>query len=200
MPFMYFALYMVAETLTFWAVSKWIGVGWALIALFVTMFFGMSIAGLEVRRLMGKQVERTGDGTYVVRGGNVGKTASNVGLTLVGGMLLSLPGFLTTILGALFIFSPTRAVFRTVMAASLYRKIENMGVKIYEATPMAQQHDSYGDFGSFGRGQATQSGHPSTQDAGPHEVLDEEEIRRWSENLDPDDFGPSGGESKGGKS
>ena len=66
MPFMYFALYMVAETLTFWAVSKWIGVGWALIALFVTMFFGMSIAGLEVRRLMGKQVERTGDGTYAV--------------------------------------------------------------------------------------------------------------------------------------
>ena len=43
---MYFALYMVAETLTFWAVSTWIGVGWALIALFVTMFFGMSIAGI----------------------------------------------------------------------------------------------------------------------------------------------------------
>ena len=74
MPFFYFALYMVAETLTFWAVSTWIGVGWALIALFVTMFFGMSIAGIEVRRLMGKQVERTGDGTYVVRGGNMGKT------------------------------------------------------------------------------------------------------------------------------
>ena len=119
MPFMYFALYMVAETLTFWAVSKWIGVGWALIALFVTMFFGMSIAGLEVRRLMGKQVERTGDGTYVVHAGNVGKTASNVGLTLVGGMLLSLPGFLTTILGALFIFSPTRCPpIRRSMATS----------------------------------------------------------------------------------
>ena len=115
-------------------------------------------------------------------------------------MLLSLPGFLTTILGALLIFSPTRAIIRTVMAASLYRKIENMGVKIYEATPMAQQHDTYGDFGSFGRGQAAHSGHPSTQDAGPHEVLDEEEIRRWTENLDPDDFGPAGGETKGGKS
>ena len=66
MPFFYFALYMVAETLTFWAVSTWIGVGWALIALFVTMFFGMSIAGIEVRRLMGKQVERTGDGTCLL--------------------------------------------------------------------------------------------------------------------------------------
>lgn len=200
MPFLYFALYMVAETLTFWAVSTWIGVGWALIALFVTMFFGMSIAGIEVRRLMGKQVERTADGTYVVRTGNMGKTASNVGLTLVGGMLLSLPGFLTTLLGALLIFSPTRAIFRTIMAASMYRKIENMGIKIYEATPMAQQHDSYGDFGSFGHGQAAQSGHPSTQEPGTHGVLDEEEIRRWTENLDPDDFGPAGGESTGGKS
>ena len=62
MPFLYLVLYMLAETLAFWAVAEWIGVFWALIALFITMFFGMSIASIEVRRLMGKQVEQAGDG------------------------------------------------------------------------------------------------------------------------------------------
>lgn len=200
MPILYLVLYMLAETLAFWAVAEWIGVFWALIALFITMFFGMSIAGIEVRRLMGKQVEQAGDGTYYVRDDNVGKTAGNVGLTLAGGMLLSLPGFLTSFLGILLIFAPTRSLFRKFMAVSIYRKVERMGVCIYEASPMAQQHDSYGNFGSFGQAAGQSFGQSSGQ-SDSHEVIDEEELRNWSENLDPDDFGPRGGDdnSQGGK-
>ncbi|MBK4140917.1 FxsA family protein [Corynebacterium macginleyi] len=192
MPFLYLVLYMLAETVAFWAVAEFLGLFWTLIVLFITMFFGMSIAGIEVRRLMSKQVEQASDGTYYVRDNNMGLTAGNVGLTLAGGMLLSLPGFLTSLLGILLIFAPTRSLFRKVMAVSIYRKVEKMGARIYEASPMAQQHDSYGNFGSFGQ---------SSGQNESHEVIDEEELRHWSENLKPDDFGPHSGDenSQGGE-
>ena len=74
-----------------------------------------------------------------------------------------------------------------------------MGVRIYEASPMAQQHDSYGNFGSFGQASGQSFGQSSGQ-SDSHEVIDEEELRKWSENLDPDDFGPRGdGNSQDGK-
>lgn len=185
MPFLYLVLYMLAETVAFWAVAEFLGLFWTFIVLFITMFFGMSIAGFEVRRLMSKQVEQASDGTYFVRDNNMGLTAGNVGLTLAGGMLLSLPGFLTSLLGILLIFAPTRSLFRRVMAVSIYRKVEKMGTRIYEASPLSQQHDSYGNFGSFGQ---------SSGQTGSHEVIDEDELRHWSENLEPDDFGPRSGD------
>lgn len=64
MPFVLFIAYTLLETLAFWAVAKWIGILWALVALFVTMFFGMSIAGIEIRRIMSRQIVRGQDGIY----------------------------------------------------------------------------------------------------------------------------------------
>ncbi|MDO5031602.1 FxsA family protein [Corynebacterium sp.] len=180
MPFVLFFAYIFLETLAFWAVANWIGVLWAVLALFITMFFGMSIAGLEVRRIMSRGVTQTAEGVYVVTDPTPGKTAGNVGLTMVGGILLSLPGFVSTIVGLLLIFAPTRALIRAILAASLYRKIENMGVRIFEASPMAQHRDNYGSFGSS----AAQPG-----GADGDLVIDEEEIRRWSDSVRPEDFG-----------
>lgn len=176
MPFIAFFIYMVAEAVAFWAVSSWIGVGWALVALFATMFFGMSIAALEVRRIMSSQVHRKPDGTLVAQPANPGRTAGNVGLTLAGGVLLTLPGFITTAMGILLIFPPTRAFIRTLVTVKLLRTVERLGVRVYEASPMAEHHTSYGTFNS------------SADDL----VIDEDEIRRWSENADPDDFGKGG--------
>lgn len=208
MPLIYFIAYMILETLSFWAVSSWIGVGWALLALVVTMLFGMSIATMEVRRLMSSQVVQGEDGSLHVRDGKPGRMAGNVGLTMVGGILLTLPGFVTTFLGILFIFPPTRAVLRTVLTLQIFRAIENAGIRLYNASPMSQSSTSYGTFGRPGdqgagrdttaARRAAAGGHPSAQS---HEVIDEEideeEIRRWSESLNPEDFGPTDGPNDG---
>ena len=180
MPFLLFVAYLVLETLTFWAVVSLIGVGWALVALFATMFFGMSIAGWEARRIMSSKVVRQEDGTAVMQDDTPGKTAGNVGLTMVGGILLTLPGFFTTLVGLLFLFPPTRALLRGFIAFRLLRSVENFGVRLYDRSPMSQQHDSYGSFGGPAGGAG--ASHEPT-------VLEEEEIRRWSENANPSDFG-----------
>lgn len=189
MPFVLFIAYVLLESVAFWTVTKWLGILGAVLALFITMFFGMTIAAWEVRRIMRRQVVRGEDGIYYMDGKQAGKTAGNVGLTLAGGMLLSMPGFVSTIVGALLIFAPTRSLARTILAASMVRKIEHMGTRIFEASPMAQRHDSYGSFGGFD-GFMTNNGsnarNPFQESSA--EVLDEEEIRKWSENLNPDDF------------
>lgn len=199
MPFLVFFIYIFFETLAFWAVSQWIGLGWALLALFVCMFFGMSVAGVEVRRLMSHQVVKGEDGVYYMDTAQAGRTAGNVGLTLLGGLMLSMPGFVSTVFGILLILPPTRALIRTVVAASLYRKLENVGAKMYEASPMHHNHASYGSFGAADPGTPS-SAHPSMQGPNPDaQVIDEEEIQRWSEQVSPEDFDNPGKDNPGGR-
>ena len=168
MPVLFFFAYFVLETLAFYGVAKLLGVGWALIALFVTMFFGMAVAMWEVRRLMARQIVRDkASGALYMKQEGAGKLAGNVGLTIAGGILLSIPGFLTAIVGILLLLPPTRALTRKLMGFSFIR---------------GAQHNSYGTFGSGG-----------------YEVVDEEEIHRWSESVNPEDFGrpQDPGSSKG---
>ena len=191
MPFMLVLfLYIVLEGLAFVGIANLIGLGWTLLLLLVTMLFGMTIASLEVRRIMHGKTTRTEDGSVIMEDAIPGRTAGNVGLTLAGGVLLSLPGFLTTFLGILLILPPTRALLRTLLSVRLFKSVENMGVRFYDASPMSSQHDSYGSFGTFG---APTSGSNTPQPSQSHEVIDEDEIRNWSESLSPEDFGGSDG-------
>lgn len=184
MPVLFFFAYFVLETLAFYGVAKLLGVGWALTALFVTMFFGMAVAMWEVRRLMARQiVQDKASGALYMKQEGAGKLAGNVGLTIAGGILLSIPGFLTAIVGILLLLPPTRALTRKLMGFSFMRGVERMGMRVYEASPIPDaQHNSYGTFGSGG-----------------YEVIDEEEIHRWSESVNPEDFGrpQDPGSSKG---
>ena len=201
MPVVYFFAYFLLEALAFWAVSSWIGVGWALLVLFVTMFFGMTIAGVEARRIMRSRVRADDKGQLVYSDDKPGRTAGNVGLTMVGGVPLSIPGFVTTIVGLLLILPPTRSLIRTVLAARMFRAIERMGMRVYEATPMAQNHTSFGQFTSARPSQpgARDSSRGSARRRARDEdlVIDEDEIRRWSESADPDDFRPDSDNGRG---
>lgn len=206
MPFMLVLfLYIVLEGLAFVGIANLIGLGWTLLLLLATMLFGMTIASLEVRRIMHGKTKRTEDGSVIMEDATPGRTAGNVGLTLAGGVFLSLPGFLTTFLGILLILPPTRALLRTMLSVKIFKSVENLGVRFYDASPMSSQHQSYGSFGSFGApasgfgasGNATNNGPGDSQN---HEVIDEDEIRNWSESLSPEDFGGSngaGGSSRG---
>ncbi|PQM73689.1 FxsA family protein [Corynebacterium sp. J010B-136] len=201
MPFMLVLfLYIVLEGLAFAGIANLIGLGWTLLLLLATMLFGMTIASLEVRRIMHGKTTRTEDGSVIMEDATPGRTAGNVGLTLAGGVLLSLPGFLTTFLGILLILPPTRALLRTLLSVKLFKSVENMGVRFYDASPMSSQHDSYGSFGTFG---APSTGNPGTASTQPsaaqeREVIDEDEIRNWSQSLSPEDFGGNGGNGSNG--
>lgn len=201
MPFMLVLfLYIVLEGLAFVGIANLIGLGWTLLLLLATMLFGMTIASLEVRRIMHGKTTRTEDGSVIMEDATPGRTAGNVGLTLAGGVLLSLPGFLTTFLGILLILPPTRALLRTLLSVKLFKSVENMGVRFYDASPMSSQHDSYGSFGAFG---APSTGNPGTASTQPSaaqesEVIDEDEIRNWSQSLSPEDFGGNGGNGSNG--
>src|SRR5699024_6179241 len=137
------------------------------------------------RRIMHGKTKRTEDGSVIMEDATPGRTAGNVGLTLAGGVFLSLPGFLTTVLGILLILPPTRALLRTLISVKIFTAVESLGVRFYDASPMSSQHDSYGSFGSFGApasgfgasGNATNNGPQNSQN---HEVIDEDEIRNWS--------------------
>lgn len=172
MPVIFIFLYFLLETLCFWAVASAIGLGWAIVALFVTMFFGMSIAMFEVRRLMRRQVTAGKDGVLYVKEEGAGAAAGNVGLTIAGGLLLSAPGFVTTALGLLLIIPPTRAILRKLLGFGLFRKLENVGARVYQAS----QRSDAASYGSFG------------PRAGSPEVIDEDELRQWTDTVDPDDF------------
>lgn len=180
MPIVFFFGYFLAETLAFWAVARWIGVGWALVALFGTMFFGMAIAMWEVRRMLAGATARTPDGQTVLKAQRPGALAGNVGLTIIGGLLLSAPGFVSAVIGALLIFAPTRAVMRTVLSVSLFKRLEKTGMRIYEASPMAQHTESYGTFAPEGG---------AAGGAQPGLVIDEEELKSWTKDVRPEDFG-----------
>ena len=47
---------------------------------------------------------------------------------------------------------------------------------------MAQHRDSYGSFGTTGPG-------PMPPGSSSHEVIDEDELRDWTQNVKPEDFG-----------
>ncbi|MDN6246391.1 MAG: FxsA family protein, partial [Corynebacterium casei] len=99
-------VYLVLEGLAFVGLAQLIGLGWTLLLLLATMLFGMTIASLEVRRIMSGKTKRTEDGSVIMEDATPGRTAGNVGLTLAGGVFLSLPGFITTFIGIFLILPP----------------------------------------------------------------------------------------------
>ena len=56
-----------------------------------------------------------------------GKEAADGGLVLLGGVLLTVPGFITGALGALLMLSPVRALVRKVSGAWLIRRVKVLG-------------------------------------------------------------------------
>ncbi|QGU01970.1 phage T7 F exclusion suppressor FxsA [Corynebacterium kalinowskii] len=163
MPLIIAIPYFLIEALAFWGVSQLIGVGWALVALFLTFFGGLVLAAFEMKRI--------GRVALHQQKVNPGRLAGDYGLLAAGAILVALPGFVTTVLGLLFILSPTRALVRGMLAKKLRVKVENLGMKGFEQANRYREQASYGSF------------------MDPNKpVIDEEEIHDWSENVKPEDF------------
>ncbi|AKK05910.1 protein affecting phage T7 exclusion by the F plasmid [Corynebacterium mustelae] len=166
MPLIFAIPYFFIEALSFYAVASWLGVGKALVGLFVVFFIGIIVAAWEMRRISA-QLNKTST--------NSAKIAGNFGLVAAGAVLLALPGFASSVVGLLFIFPPTRAVVRTVLARKMRHSIENLGIRSFEMTNTYRQRTSYGSFGT------------GSNQSNPI-VIDEQEIRDWTKDVKPEDF------------
>ncbi|WP_018295492.1 FxsA family protein [Corynebacterium lubricantis] len=171
--------YVLVELVAFIALGAWIGYGWAILTAVGLMLFGSLLASISLRRTL--QAANSPQA-------NAGRIAGDTGLIMAGWVLSLVPGIVSSIIGLLLVFGPTRALIRRSAARRLTHGIEDFGVRMYEQSPMAQQHTQYGSFGD----DSARRQHPSQGYAHPMDqndmVIDEEEIKEWSEGLDPDDF------------
>lgn len=160
MPFLAFFGYILLEVMVFWAMVNWVGFGWAFLIMVLLMVVGSIVAGSQLR-----SVAASGQHPNA----NPGRTAGTLGLIMIAAVLASIPGYLTSVISFILLFGPTRELIRRMLAASLTKKMENFGLRMYSNSPMAAQRDFYGSFSD-------------------PEVIDEEEIRRWSNNARPEEF------------
>ncbi|AKE41196.1 FxsA [Corynebacterium kutscheri] len=160
--------YVLIETLAFWGVASWLGVGKALLLLLGFFFGGLFIAAWQMNGIARKAVEgKQGPG----------QTVGDLGLIAAGAMAVALPGFVSSILGLLLIIPPTRSIIRSVLARKLRALVEDFGMRSYQAANMNRPRANFGSFN-----EDFSSPHASAQ------VIDEQEIQQWSKNVSPDDF------------
>lgn len=142
-----FVLYLIVEIAAFVAVGKWIGFGWAILALIGLFAVGVVAAAWEMRRLTARAMDDAisareamggaGTGTADARAArasaspadrekqarkalaSAGTLVVDSAMLMVGCVLLALPGFVTAVLGLLLILPPTRWLIRSVGGASL---------------------------------------------------------------------------------
>ena len=164
MPFA-LLLYFLAEALAFYGVAKLLGVGWALFWIFALMALGTLFAGISLRGTLLHAAE----GTTAP-----GRVAGDSALLLTGWALSIVPGFVTSAVGLLLIFPPTRALVRRSLTARLERSVQDFSVRVYNASPMSRTRTSYGNFGEPGHF----SGSPSRRDS-QHPVIDADELEQW---------------------
>ncbi|PRQ12109.1 membrane protein FxsA [Corynebacterium sp. 13CS0277] len=179
MPLTFAIPYILGEGLAFYAVSRWIGTGWALVALAGFFFGGLLLAAYEMRHI----AELSARGRR-----SPGQAAGELGLIAAGAMGVAIPGFITTICGLLLIISPTRVMVRKVLARSISARLSAFGDAMYAQAAqygMGERRSSYGSF-VIDAEEPTSTAHgpaSSTQSA-----PSEEDISRWSDSLDPEDF------------
>ena len=187
MPFLLAVVpYLLIEAVTFWAVATWIGVGWALLTVFILMAVGIVAAGVEMQR-----VGRSAAARRITPG----RMAGDYGLLTVGAILAGLPGIASSVLGLLLIFPPSRAIARKVLAKKLVKSVEDFGVRSFEATNAYRTGASYGTFGDPEGGAGGSDG-PRSRGT----IIDEDEIDEWTRTMRPEDFrdpGDDRGETPG---
>ncbi len=157
MPLVLFA-YFAVEVLAFIGVAHVIGIGWAFLALFALSALGGLAASVSLR----SSLARAADGR-----GSLGNLAGDSAILMTGWALCILPGFVSSALGLLLIFPPTRGMLRRSLTAKAKASVERFGMRVYSATPMAQQRTTYGTFTD------------APQEGQDHTVIDADELEEW---------------------
>lgn len=136
MRLLFFAYFLI-EVLAFLGVAQLIGIGWAFLAVFALMVLGGIAANVAFRNSLRKAAEGRS---------SIGTLAGDSAILFTGWVLTIVPGFVSSVVGLLMVFGPTRALMRRSLTARTQRAMEDFGVRAYSASPMGQYHTSYGTF------------------------------------------------------
>jgi len=174
MPLVLFA-YFAIEVLAFIGVAHFIGIGWAFFAVFALSALGGLAANVSLRNAL----SRTAGGRE-----SLGNLAGDSAILMTGWVLCILPGFVSSVLGLLMIFPPTRSLMRRSLTARARASVERFGMRVYSSTPMAQRRTTYGSFTG----------------AGDPQVIDADELEQWYRaDSATDEDRPNRGDESGGK-
>lgn len=107
--------YPLVEVLAAWAVATWIGWGWTILLLLAGLPVGFSIMRRAARAATAEMVAQRPP------------TASHAAV-FIGGLLIAIPGFVTDLLGALFVVPLTRRLLIAALGPALQARMVAMRV------------------------------------------------------------------------
>jgi UPF0716 protein FxsA len=105
-----FLVYAVVELGVLVGLASVIGFGWTALAVAATFLIGLALAGSQVRR----HLHRLQSGLTVA---NAQGAVTDSLLVALGTVLVVIPGLASSVLGALLLLPPTRAIARPVVTA-----------------------------------------------------------------------------------
>jgi UPF0716 protein FxsA len=117
-----FLLYVIVEVAAVTLVASYVGIGWTLLLLLAGAVLGSLLAKREGRRAMDAVMRAARSGA------SPHKEISDGMLVALGGVLILVPGFVSDLVGLLFLLPGTRSLMRKVVARSAGRRSERMHV------------------------------------------------------------------------
>jgi UPF0716 protein FxsA len=110
-----FMVYAVVELAVIVALASTVGFGWTVLLLLGTFVVGLALAGSQVKRHIRRL--QSGLSAATVQG-----AATDSVLVALGTVLVVIPGLASSVLGALLLLPPTRAVARPLVIAMAARR------------------------------------------------------------------------------
>ncbi|WP_067807584.1 FxsA family protein [Nocardia beijingensis] len=120
MPALFFVLYLVVEVTALVAVGQLIGALPAVLLLIAGSGAGMLLVGAQGRRVF-EQFRRAARGEVAP-----GTAVADGAMVAAGGVLMFVPGLVTSLFGLLLLLPPTRLLARPVLAAFAARRFRRL--------------------------------------------------------------------------
>lgn len=125
-------LVLVVYPLTEFLLARWAAsyVGWTAVVLAVLLFFVLGVALMRRAGGAAARALQSGARTGALPGGEVGDAA----MLFLAGLLVCIPGFLTTAVGLVLLVPPVRRLVRGVGGRALSRRVRASGFSVVEST------------------------------------------------------------------
>ncbi|MGK8512850.1 FxsA family protein [Nocardia asiatica] len=120
MPALLFVLYVVVEVATLVAVGQLIGVLPTVLVLIAGSAAGLLLVGAQGRRVF-EQFRRAARGEVAP-----GAAVADGALVAAGGVLMFVPGLVTSLFGLLLLLPPTRSLLRPLVTAFAARRLRRL--------------------------------------------------------------------------
>lgn len=121
------ALYALAELAVASLVASWVGWGWVIVAMAALAVLGVAVqrrAGLAAARALGEGQSPVGAGASV----------GDASLRFVAGILIAIPGFLTSAVGLLMLVPVVRRVLGAAVVGWFVTRLRRGGMSVIRTT------------------------------------------------------------------